>query len=182
MDVINMLQVAAFSILLGYVLATLPNTSGISVRRAHGRSADWRGAEADRNPGILLMVLVVIVSLVFVRDVIVGSTPFGSTTIGGVMEKRDYVEEYYVFAFPDSSGAMSYKVKAEIHSYRKYDGLDLNRVYEINRIFLPDGRAVTFNGTVRSGYSLDPGRMVPVKDDAGRVWRIQLTEEKVENK
>ncbi len=163
MDIINMLQVAAFSILLGYVLATIPNTS-------------------DRNPRILLMVLVVIVSLVFVRDVIVGSTPFGSTTIGGVLEKRDYVEQYYVFAFPESSGAMSYKVKAEIHSYREYDGLDLNRVYEINRLFLPDGGTVTFRATLRSGYSLEPGRMVPVKDDAGRAWRIQLTEEKAENK
>lgn len=179
MNIIAMLNVAVLCILLGYMLAIFPEPSGDTDRKNLWGRVKQRGPKKERSPRVLA-ILVLIVSLIFVRDVIVGSTPFGSTTIGGFLEKRDYTETYYVFAFPEGSGAMNYRVKAEIHSYTRYRGIGSLRVYALERIHMPDGGTVTFLEQAGSGHSLEPYRMVSVTDDDGRKWRIELTEEKAQ--
>lgn len=109
----------------------------------------------------------------------VGCTPLGTTTIDGALEKGEYSEDYYVFAFPDDSDALNYRVKARIHSYTKLESMELIRRYEVERIELPEGIHATFESHMGSGYSLEPDRKVMVRDDNGRRWGIQLTRDKV---
>ncbi len=177
MNIIVMLNVAVLCILLGYMLATVPESPENTDRKTLWGRIKRPGAKKEKSPRVLA-VLVLIVSLIFVRDVIVGSTPFGSTTMGGFLEKGNYRETYYVFAFPEGSEAMNYRVKAEIHSYTRYRGIGPNRVYQLDRIRMPDGGTVTFMEQAGSTYTLKPYELVTVTDDDGRKWRIQLTKDK----
>lgn len=180
MSITSLLQVAVFCILLGYMLGMIPELPKDKVRKYFGGTGDSNNTGDDRNPRMLLIVLVSIIALIFARDVLIGTTPLGNTAIGGFFEKREYVEEYYVFAFPERTGAMSYKVKAEIRAYAVNRGFGLSRMYEVNRIFMPDGGTVSFTEKTGSGYSLRPDRMIAITDDNGRHWRIQLTREKAQ--
>ncbi len=178
MDILEILKIAALSMLMGYVLAMFnaPDMDRDALIERYFRN---RNASKKIKPNYVLIILVTVGSLSFVRDVIVGSTPYGSTTIGGVLEKGQYTEEYYVFAFPDKSESLNYKVKAQIHSQRKYDGLESKRTYEVEKIHLPQGDYATFGNAAGTGYSLALDREVALHDDNGRQWVIRLTSEKV---
>lgn len=176
MDIIEMMQVLALSALFGYVLAAM--SGGGSVESSYGRAPRTSDTQKRIKPGHLLLILVVVGSLSFVRDVIVGSTPFGTTVIDSVLEKREYSEEYYVFAFPDDEKITSYRVKARIHSYSKLENMERIRRYEVERIDLPDGVVATFELRKGSGYSLEVDRIITVRDDNGKQWGIQLTRDK----
>lgn len=179
MNIIATLHVAVLCILLGYVIATAPDTFGDAPWNERYRHQGRRPLKKERSPRILL-VLVFIVSLIFIRDVIVGSTPFGISTIGSVLEKRDYRERYFVYAFPEGSEEMSYRVEAEIHAYMQNSIFGADRIYELEKLRMPDGSSVAFSKLAGSGYSLEPHRIVNLLDDNGRKWRIELTEVKAE--
>lgn len=180
LDIISVLQIAALSMLLGYMLTVLPGVSK-GPGNAYDRSRkSRRNADEGERPGALLLILVLVGSLTFARDVIVGSTPFGSTRIGGTFEKGEYTEEYYVLAFPEGSRDLNYKVKAEIQASIRYEGFELVRVYRIMKIAWPQGGTTTFEKEGARGYSLEPEKLVAVSDDDGKVWEIQLTEEKAD--
>lgn len=176
MDGIEIMQLMAFSVLFGYVFAMLCETDAESP--LYSRYARPVGMQKKIKPTYLILLLVVVGSITFARDVIVGCTPFGTTTIGGTLEKGDYVEDYYVFAFEGASESLNYRVKARIHSYSKLEGMEMLRRYEVERIQLLDGTYATFDAKARSGYSLEPDRRIMVRDDNGKSWGIQLTREK----
>lgn len=181
MDIIEVLQIAAFSILLGYMLAFMPEIRKEAFGAGSLESWHHRRASDDSvRAGTVLAILVLIVSLIFVRDVIVGSTPFGTEAIGSVLEKREYTAEYYVLAFPDQSASLNYRVAAEIHATMRRDGMESERVYELNRFIWPQNGSIYFIHAAGSGYSLELERAVAVTDDDGRKWHIQLTHEKVQ--
>ncbi len=176
MDIIEIMQLVALSALFGYVLAGI--SGAVPEEAAYGRASRTPGMQKRIKPGHLLLILVAVGSLGFVRDVIVGSTPFGTTVIDGVLEKREYSEEYYVFVFPDDDKVMSYRVKARIHSYSKLENMERIRRYEVERIDLPDGAVATFEWLKGSGYSLQTDRTVVVRDDNGKPWGILLTRDR----
>lgn len=179
MDGIEIMQVVAISILFGYVFATLSGADKESL--SYSRYMRPSGTENKMKPTYLILLLVVVGSITFARDVIVGCTPFGTTTIGGALEKGEYSEDYYVYAFDGDSESLNYWAKARIHSYFKREGMERMRRYEVVRIQLLDGVYATFNAQAGSGYSLEPDQRIMVRDDNGKLWKIRLTREKVLN-
>lgn len=180
MDAVDIMRIAGFALLMGYILGVDPEYApgGLGGGYQPGGPTQ-REKDNGKRLSRVLVILVLVGSLGFVRDVIVGSTPFGTETIGGVLEKGSYEAPYYILAFPEAGGALNYKVGAEIHSELKYDGFQSRRMYEVESFQWPQGGTVTFNKLSSSGYSLEPDRIIVIRDDDGKAWGIQLTREKV---
>lgn len=174
MRAVNLIELMAFSLLMGYALAFVPGL----LRDIYGRKKALPKTESGEDPRAILMILVLVVVVIFVRDVIVGSTPFGTETLGGFLEKREYTADYYVLAFPQGSESLNYRVVARLHAYRSQEVFGSIRKYEVLSFQGHDGARVTFSQQAGTGYSLVLNQRVPLVDDDGRRWAIQLTAEK----
>lgn len=148
----------------------------MTVRERYFRN---RNASKKIKPNYVLIILVTVGSLSFVEGCHCWEFSLWKHDHRRCARKGQYTEEYYVFAFPDKSESLNYKVKTKFILERKYDGLESKRTYEVEKIHLPQGDYATFGNAAGTGYSLALDREVALHDDNGRQWVIRLTSEKV---
>lgn len=100
---------------------------------------------------------------------IAANTKLGSTNIGGLFERINYTESYYINLFPENANDKNYKVKAEIEK--------MGSRYYINKAYFSNGGYITFNNNGRNS-SLKIGSKIGIYDDKDKYWRVELTNEK----
>lgn len=96
-------------------------------------------------------------------------TKFGSTNIGGLFERLNYTENYYVNLFPENAKSKNYKVEAEIE---KTDG-----EYYLIEAHFPNGGYLTFYDSLY-WEPLKLNGKVYLIDDSGKGWNVELTSQK----
>lgn len=106
-----------------------------------------------------------------------------SEEIGAYYEAEEYTATYWVLLFPDGTKPKNYRLKAKIHSeladYSSGEDAWSRREYNIEKIYLPNGRAIEFDPYIpESGVS--PNKQRRVKDESGKEWDVVLTTEKAE--
>lgn len=177
MNIVAALQVIVMSMVFGYVLAGSPPIDGTVLMRLI-RKEPLRPGKDRVGPAVLLVLIVSVGLIAFGRDVFIGITPYGTTTMGGFLESRAYTESYYVFLFPDRSKPLNYKVPAVIHAQMQWNGAIAVRTYRIQSAMHPEMGRLRFLEALEADYTLSESRIVEVVDTEGRRWGVQLTHEK----
>lgn len=100
---------------------------------------------------------------------IAANTKLGSTNIGGLFERINYTESYYVNLFPENANDKNYKVKAEIEK--------IGNGYYISKAYFSNGGYITFNNN-GTDKSLKVSSKIGIYDDEDKYWRVELTTQK----
>lgn len=94
---------------------------------------------------------------------------FGSTVPGGLFEKREYEEWFYVNLFPESATSKNYRVPGLI--VRRDGG-----GYVLHSVTFPNGGMVEFGW---QGSEFETDRRSSQRDEQGREWKVEFTGQKV---
>lgn len=97
------------------------------------------------------------------------NTKLGSTNIGGLFERINYTENYYVNLFPENAKSKNYKVEAEIEA--------AGGKYYIIKAYFPNGGHLTFYDSLYF-WPLKLNERVYLVDDSGTSWLVELTSQK----
>lgn len=104
---------------------------------------------------------------------IAANTKLGSTNIGGLFERINYTESYYVNLFRENAESKNYKVEAEIE---KTGG-----EYYIVKAYFPNSGHITFYNSLY-GDPLEVNKPIYLIDDNNKGWRVELTTQKSNKK
>lgn len=94
---------------------------------------------------------------------------WGSNTIGSFFSRNEFEAQYYVNIFPEDSKSKNYRLIADVH---QYDG---NTIF-LKKVYWPNGGYSTFEDL---GDGLCFEYATSWIDDNKRVWRVELTHDKV---
>lgn len=115
---------------------------------------------------------------VLVLGLVFGVPNWGSKIPGAFFERSDYQGMFYVNLFPDGQKVKSYRVPAVIRATIVEEGRGDDcyswREYRIEFAAMPNGEKVTFDN---ADEYLELKTIVPLYDDNGRCWGVELTDQ-----
>lgn len=116
-------------------------------------------------------ILVIILSVL-----IIPYTKFGSTTIGSLIEKREYTEYYYAYLFDNFDSSMSNRVKIKIYSHiAELDNIS-QRVYIVEEVYSDKNNLIYKDDSWTTEVELNKKRYIEL--DSGKQCYIELTNKK----
>lgn len=148
----------------------------------------WEGLEQKNlySPIVIGHALVIYLLFAWGKNSYIRS--YGDEIIGSYFEKSEYKTRYYVNVFSDDEGIKNYRLPADIYVYseteegetsedrfgQEHTGANITKYIIIEKVFWPKGGYLYFEDC-----HLEIGDKVLCRDQEGRDWYIELTNEKV---
>ncbi len=159
----------------GLIIVGVAIVSYLILKRFFGRPKE--DVSSNRNRIIVWICIVLSLAFIFIMSF------WGMKRPGVIFERGEYKGLFYVYLYPNDQRVKSFRVDAMIYSFiNSHDEGDgrssSERRYGIEYALMPNGGKVTFNNS-GDFENLRLDKIVRVRDDVGRWWGVQLTNNEV---